>query len=92
MRADGEQQVDVFAGLAVKAFGLLRAQQLPGFDGLTDTGIDGLGEGGAGLVDGDVEQADSVRREDFFGVSGDRVAVLLPADATDAQAGDLVAA
>ena len=82
----------MFAGLAVQVFGLLGAQQLPGLDGLTDKGIDRLGERRAGLVDGNVEKTDSLCREDVLGVGGDGVSVLLPADATDAQPGDLVAA
>ena len=60
-------------------------------DGLAARWVDGLGEGGAGLVHRDVEQADSILDEDSWSRRrGD--AFLLPADAADAQPGDLVAA
>lgn len=36
VRADGEQQVDILAGLAVQPRRLGRPQGLPGFDGLAD--------------------------------------------------------
>ena len=71
VRADGEQQVHLLAGLAIGPCGLLGPQRLPGLDGLTDQGVDGLGEGGAGLVHRDVEQADGVLDEDVGGVTGD---------------------
>ena len=92
VRADGEQQVDVLAGLAVQPRGLGGPQGLPGLDGLADDRVDGLGERGAGLVDGHVEQADGVGGEDLAGVAGDGQPVVLPADAADPQPGDLVAA
>ena len=41
---------------------------------------------------GDVEQADGVAGEDMVIVAADAGAVVLPADAADAEAGDLVAA
>jgi hypothetical protein len=43
-------------------------------------------------VDGNVQQADRVPGEDLVAVTGDRDAVLLPADAADPQAGDFIAA
>jgi hypothetical protein len=59
VRADGEEQADVLAGLAVQPRGLGGPQGLPGFDGLPDglpdDRVDGLGERGAGLVDWCVE-------------------------------------
>ena len=61
---DGEQHVGVLAGLAVQPAGLGGAQRLPGVDGLPDDRVDGLGERGAGLVDGDVEEADGIVGED----------------------------
>jgi len=48
---------------------LLGSQGLPGPDGLADDRVDGLGEGRAGLVDRDVEQADGVLGEDVGGVA-----------------------
>jgi hypothetical protein len=55
-------------------------------------GSTGLVKRGAGLADGHVQQADGVGGEDLAGVTGDRQAVVLPADAADLQPGDLVAA
>jgi hypothetical protein len=40
------------------------------FDGLADDRPDGLGERGAGLADGNVQQADGVGGEDLAGVTG----------------------
>ena len=65
---------------------------MPGLDGLAQQRIDGFGERGSGLVDGDVEQADGVVGEDVGRVGAHRRAVVLPADASDPQPGDLVAA
>ena len=65
---------------------------LPRLDRLADQRVDGLGERGAGLVGGDIQQADGVPGEDFSGVAGDRHTVVLPADAADPKPGDLVAA
>jgi len=50
--------------LWVQPAGLAGAQGLPGVDGLADDRVDGLGERGAGLVDGDVEEADGIVGED----------------------------
>jgi hypothetical protein len=69
VRADGEEQVHLLACLAVQAFWLLGPLGLPGLDGLADDRVDGLGEGRAGLVDWDVEQADGVVGEDVPGVA-----------------------
>lgn len=88
----GEEEVDVLGGLAIEHGRLLGADGLPGFDGLAEERIDGLGEGGARLVGGDIEQADRVTCQGLAGVAGDRHAVVLPADATDAEPGDLVTA
>ena len=87
-----EQEVDVLAGLAVEHLRLGGPDGLPCLDGLAQQRVDGLGERGAGLVHGDVEQADRVAGEDLAGVAGDRHAVVLPADAADPEPGDLVAA
>ena len=92
LRAHGEQQVDLLAGLAVKPGGLRGAHRLPGVDGLAEQRVDRLGERGPGLVDRHVEQADGIVGQDVGGVAGDRDAVALPADGPDPQAGDLVAA
>ena len=62
--ADGEQHVGVLAGLAVQPGWLGGAQRLPGLDGLPDDRVDGLGERGAGLVHGHVQQADGILGED----------------------------
>jgi hypothetical protein len=53
-------------------------------------GDSGLGERRAGLVDGNVQEADHVPGEDPVAVAGDGRSVVLPADAADAQPGDLV--
>ena len=82
VRADGEQQVGLLAGLAVGARGLGWPQCLPRLDRLADDRVDGLGDRGAGLVDGHVEQANGVAGEDVAGVGGDGLPVVLPADAT----------
>ena len=68
--ADREQHVDALAGLAVQPLRLVGPQRLPGLDGLADDRVDGLGERGAGLVHGNVEQADRVLGEDLAGVAG----------------------
>ena len=65
---------------------------LPGVDGLAEDRVDRFGERGAGLVGGHVAQTDGITGQDIGGVAGDRSAVVLPADAADAQPGDLVAA
>ena len=81
VRADGEQQVDVLAGLAVQPRGLGGPQGPPRFDGLPDDRVEGLGECGGGLVDRYVEQADGVGGEDLARVTRDGQPVVLPADA-----------
>ncbi|UZG60300.1 hypothetical protein [Rhodococcus opacus] len=90
--AEGEQQVDSLAGAAVVKLRLGGAHRVPGVEGLAEDRVDRLGERGAGLVRGDIEQADRVTRQDPIGVAGDGGVVVLPADAADPQAGDLVAA
>jgi hypothetical protein len=75
--------VDSLVGLAVQGQRLGGAQGLPGFDGLAQQRVHRLGEGGAGLVDGDVEQADGILGEDVAGVAGDRLALVLAADAAE---------
>src|SRR5260370_28545980 len=92
VRAYGEQQVDVLAGLAVQPRGLGGPQGLPGFDGLADDRVDGLGERGAGLVDRYVEQADGVGGEDLAGGTQDGQPVVLPAGAAGPEPGHLLAA
>jgi hypothetical protein len=62
--ADREQDVRVLAGLAVQARWLGRPQGLPCLDGLARDRVDGLGERGAGLVHGNVQQADGVAGQD----------------------------
>jgi hypothetical protein len=90
--ADREQHVHMLFGLAVQSFRLAGPQRLPRLDGLPDDRVDGLGERGAGLVHRHVEQADRVLGEDLARVAGDGQAGVLPADASDPQPGDLVAA
>jgi hypothetical protein len=63
VRADGEEHVHLFAGVAVECRRLRRAQRLPGLDRLSLKGIDGFGERGAGLVGGHLQQADGVLGE-----------------------------
>ncbi|WP_331740124.1 hypothetical protein OG613_45415 (plasmid) [Streptomyces sp. NBC_00015] len=82
----------MFAGLAVEHLRLLRPQFLPCLDRLAQQRIDGLGERGAGLVGGDVQQADGVSRQYLVGVAGDRGPLVLPADAAHAKSRDLVIA
>ncbi|MFE0514157.1 hypothetical protein [Streptomyces sp. NPDC058964] len=60
--------------------------------GLAKERVDGLGERGAGLVGGDVEQADRVARQDLPEVACDGGPVVLAADASQPKAGDLVTA
>jgi hypothetical protein len=88
---DREEQFDVFAGFGVEALGLGGPQGLPGFDGLADDRVDGLGESGVGLVDRDVEQADGLLGQDLAGGAVDGLSLVLPADAADPQPGDLIA-
>ena len=78
--------------LGIELLGLLGTDRLPGFEGFSEQRVDRLGEGGPSLVDGDVEQADRVVREDVGGVAADRVAVVLPAHAPEPESGDLIAA
>jgi hypothetical protein len=89
---EGEQQVDLLAGAAVGELRLGTADGLPGVECLVEDRVDGLGERGAGLVRGHVEQAGSVAGQDLLRVADDRGAVVLPADAAHPEAGDLVAA
>jgi hypothetical protein len=88
----GEQEVHVLAGLAVQHGRLAGPHGLPCLDRLAEQRVDGLGERGAGLMRRHVQQADGVAREHFAGIARDGHAVVLPADAADAQPGDLVAA
>ena len=90
--ADGEQEVHPLAGLAVQQLGLRRPHGLPCLDGLAQQRVDRLGERGAGLMGGHVQQADRVAGEYLAGVPADGHPVVLPADASHAQPGDLVAA
>ena len=53
-----EQEVHFLSGFAVEHRRLCRSQSLPGLDGSAQKRVDGFGEGGAGFVGGDVEQAD----------------------------------
>ena len=87
-----EQEVGLLGGLAVEHLRLGRADLLPGLDGLAHQRVDGFGERAAGLVGGDVEQADGIAGQDMVVVAADAGAVVLPADAAEAEAGDLVAA
>lgn len=73
---DGEQQLDVLAGAAVGELRLVRADGLPGVDGLAEDRVDRHGEGGAGLVSRDVEQADRVARQYLLRVAGNGCAVV----------------
>ena len=90
--SDSEQQVDPLTGAPVQQPRLGRPGSLPGVEDLAEQRVNRLGERGAGLVRGDVEQADRVARQDLVGVAGDRGSLVLPADAAQPQAGDLVAA
>lgn len=90
--AVGEEEVDLFSGAFVGAFGLAGAECLPGVDGLSEQWVDRLRERRAGLVSGHVQEADGVPGEDLRGARGDGIPVVLPADASQAQARDLVAA
>jgi hypothetical protein len=78
--------------LAVQTLGLGGTLGLPGLDDLTDDRVHGLGERGAGLVHGDVEQADGLIGEYLAGVTGDGLPFVLPADAADPQPGQFIAA
>lgn len=77
--SDGEQRVDPLAGGAVGELRLVGAGGLPGVDGLAEDQVDRLGEGGAGLVGRDVEQADRVAGQDLLRVAGDGCPVVPPA-------------
>jgi hypothetical protein len=63
---------------------------LPCLDGLAQQGVHGLGERRAGVVSGDIQEADHVLGENI--AAGDWRPVVLSADASDAQPGDLIAA
>jgi len=63
--AEGEQQVRPLAGAPVGELRLAGADGLPRLDGLAEDRVDRLGEGGAGLVRRDVEQADRVPGQDL---------------------------
>jgi len=65
-RPEGEQQVNLLAGAVVGELRLGGAGGLPGVEGLAEDRVDGLGERGAGLVRGDVEQADCVAGQDLL--------------------------
>ena len=90
--ADGEQDVDVLAGLAVQRLGLRGPDLGPRLEGLSQQRIDGFGECRAGLVHGHVEQADGVVGQHVPSFTGDGVPLLLPAHAADPEPGDLIAA
>ena len=53
----GEKEIHALPRLAVHEFGLDRPCPFPGSDRAADQRIDGLGEGGPGLVHRNVEQA-----------------------------------
>jgi hypothetical protein len=90
--AEGEQQVDSLACAAVEKLRLGGAHRLPDVEGLAEDRVDRLGERGAGLVRRNIEQADRITHQDLIGVTGEGFVVVLPANAADPQAGDLVAA
>ncbi|WP_435271422.1 hypothetical protein [Streptomyces sp. 1222.5] len=58
--AKGEHEVRALVRLRVEDGGLVGADRLPGLDRLPQQRVDGLGERDAGLVGGDVEQADGI--------------------------------
>ncbi|UKZ03858.1 hypothetical protein BOQ63_007240 (plasmid) [Streptomyces viridifaciens] len=89
---EGEQQVDALAGAAVGELRLIRADGLPGIDGLAEDRVDWFGEGGAGLVGWDVEETDGLAGQDLLGVTGDGGAVVLQRVQAHPQSGNLVAA
>jgi hypothetical protein len=70
--AEGEQERGLLAGLAVCHRRLGWPGGLPCLDGLAQQRVYRLGECGAGLVDGQVQQADRVAGQDLPGVAGDR--------------------
>lgn len=72
------------AGLPVGEVGLGRSDQLPGVDEFADQWVDGLGEGEAGLVLRDVQQADRV------GLAGPLVRSFVPGDAVQVEAAEFV--
>jgi hypothetical protein len=88
----GEQQVHPLTGLAVQDGGLGWPDRLPGGDSLPQQRVYRLGEGGAGLVHRDIEQADGVLGEYLILGAGDVDVIVLPANAPDPQPDDLVAA
>ena len=90
--AEGEQQVDSLACAAVEKLRLGGAHRLPDVGSLAENRVDRLGERGAGLVRRNIEQADRITHQDLIGVAGEGFVVVLPANAADPQAGDLVAA
>lgn len=63
--AVGEQEVGVLAGLGVEHLRLGGSGGLPRLDGFAQKRVDGFGERGAGLVGGDVQQADRVAGQDL---------------------------
>ena len=65
--ADGEQHVDVLAGLAVERRGWAGRAACQASMAWPSERVDGLGERGAGLVHGHVQQADGLVGEDVGG-------------------------
>jgi hypothetical protein len=88
----GEEQVDVLAGLAVQHAGLLRPEVCHVSIALPRIGSTGLVNEVPVLWVGRSSRQTASRASTLVGVSGDREAAVLPADAADAEANDLVAA
>lgn len=90
-QSDQEEEVDDFTGLPIGLLGTLRTNLLPCGDGFADDAIHRLREGGAGLVDGNVEQTDCIRGQ-HLSRAWDSGIVSLPTDTAETQANNLVAA
>ena len=84
-----EQELRRLPGLRVHQQRLGGADPLPGGDRLADRAVDRLGEREPGLVSRHVQQADGVLRERSLVHRAGGV-LALPAEAADAQAGQLI--
>jgi hypothetical protein len=84
-----EQELHTLSGLAVEHRRLRTAFRLPGLDRFAEDGVYRLGERRPGLVDGNIEQTDSVVGQDVVGVAWGRCCVVLVGLENSMQCPDL---
>jgi len=81
--AAGEKDLNQFGRLAIEQGWLIRSLALPRGYGFSDHAINRLGKGEPRLLDGNLQEANSILWQDFV-CAGDHDVIALPADTANA--------